>query len=365
MSGSNMGFSFGFNSSSSVDNRSRLDKVGMVSRDVVFVSKDEGSMGDAIGARVANKLQRQKRRFDAASSADGENNASKMTEVPTRKIIATTSVSNSRTNTNLNNNSKRKDCLSSSISGQALPITRGIELMDKEQLQSLVVNLMNEHPQIQSHIHATLESTNFQINKYLDSLKLKFDDIVNSIPYSRNNYYDNNANTLNDYAFVRMKPYILEFLNCLADYVLDNIPPRVDNLHDSLKFLDCCTEMLLKLPRFDMASNNYYYDKCLEQLSYLWCNVIELVTKDLVILVNDEHLLVQYLDKLADYNDKSQGILQRPLQLFKALNLNFSNYVSRSHNTVNPTQIGFNSSFSSSQISNSNDSGRRDTVVRE
>lgn len=211
--------------------------------------------------------------------------------------------------------SKKKSNVSSSIQGQPLPIQRGLELMNKEQIQSVLIEIMKTYPQTQQLVSNKLIEFNFSIEECMELLKVKLEQLYGSIPYSRS--YE--MNNLNDYAFVRMKPYILEFLNCLVDCILDQIPPRVENLHDSLKFLDVCTNMTTHLPRFQLASNNYYYDKCLEQLSYVWCSVIEHIARDVVMAFNDKSLLCNWVEKLEIYNDLSRGMLERPLQLFKSL----------------------------------------------
>lgn len=210
---------------------------------------------------------------------------------------------------------KRKSNLSSSIQGQPLPITRGLELLSKEQLQNVLIEVMKTHPQVQQTVSGKIMSYNFSIDKCTELLKGKLEALYASIPYSRSYEMDR----LNDYAFVRMKPYILEFLNCLIDCILDQIPPRVENVHNSLRFLDACTDMVTHLPRFQLASNNYYYDKCLEQLSYVWCTVIEHIARDMIISFNDEALLCNWVQKLEVYNDLANGMLERPLQLFKSL----------------------------------------------
>lgn len=210
---------------------------------------------------------------------------------------------------------KRKSQLASSIQGQPLPIHRGLELLNKEQLQNVLLEAMKIHPQVQQTVSGKIMSYNFSIEKCSELLKSKLDALYGSIPYSRSYETDR----LNDYAFVRMKPYILEFLDCLIDCVLDQIPPRVENLHNSLKFLGECTDIVTHLPRFQLASNNYYYDKCLEQLSYVWCSVIEHIARNMIIAFNDEALLCNWVHKLEVYNELANGMLSRPLQLFKSL----------------------------------------------
>ncbi|EJS43263.1 sts1p [Saccharomyces arboricola H-6] len=217
--------------------------------------------------------------------------------------------------------SKRRPHPSSLIRGQPLPLQRGMELMNKDQLQQLLVDLMTKHPEVQQSVHTRVTGLNFSIQKCLDVLKQKSEAVYQSIPYNRS--YE--SNKLDDYAFVRMKPQILEFLNCLVDFILDNIPPRLEILHASLKFLDICTELVIKLPRFELASNNYYYDKCIEQLSHVWCTLIEHIARDRIILLADNSSAWKtHMTRLHIYNEQSNGLLERPLQLFKSLDFGAS-----------------------------------------
>lgn len=203
----------------------------------------------------------------------------------------------------------------SSISGQPLPLHRGLELMSKEQVQDILVEVMKHYPISQQLVQTKLADLNFSIDKCEFLLKEKLQQLHESIPYSRSYDYQ----SLSDYAFIRMKPHILEFLNCLVDCVLDRIPPRVENLHESLKILDMATDMVTRLPRFQLASNNYYYDKCLEQLACLWCTVIEHLARDVIMTVNDAPLLKSWIQKLEGYNELCRGILIKPLNQFKSL----------------------------------------------
>ena len=157
---------------------------------------------------------------------------------------------------------------------------------------------------------------------------------------------------LNDYAFVRMKPSVLEFLNCLVDCILDQIPPRVENLLDSLKFLDSCTDILTHLPRFQLASNNYYYDKCLEQLSYVWCTLIEHIARDVLLTLNGESVISTWVAKLEVYNKLSNGILARPLQLFKSLNSVDSEFLPNNEPTGSTPTNPFHNPTNNNRLAN-------------
>lgn len=243
---------------------------------------------------------------------------------------------------------KRKANLSSNIQGQPLPIQRGLELMNKEQLQNALLDIMKACPQTQQLMNSKLLECNFSTEKCQDLLKIKLEQLYQSIPYSRSS----EMNKLNDYAFVRMKPYILEFLNCLVDCILDQIPPRVENVLSSMKFLDLCTDMVANLPRFELTSNNYYYDKCLEQLSYIWCTLIEHIARDFFLTLNGESVICGWISKLEIYNELSNGILSRPLQLFKSLNSVDSNPLHKNTANTGSTTTPFHSPTNNSRLAN-------------
>ncbi|KAL3233599.1 Tethering factor for nuclear proteasome STS1 [Nakaseomyces bracarensis] len=199
------------------------------------------------------------------------------------------------------------------VHGQALPVHRSLEMMSKEQLGAVLLEMLKQHPEASVTFQSKVNGYQFGFEKYQQLLKEKVEALYASVPYNRS--YDNN--NLDDYAFVRMRPHIMELLNCLVDCALDNLPPRKASLHESLKFLDSCTQLVLDLPRFELGSNNYYYDKCVEQLAHLWCSLIEEIAKDINMVMNTP--LTTWIDKLESYNDRSRGLLQQPLTLFRSL----------------------------------------------
>ena len=215
----------------------------------------------------------------------------------------------------------------SGIEGQALPMPRSLELMDKAQLQNVIMDLVNVHPQVSQYLQSSISQYSFSNEKRLQALRHKLQAVYAAVPYNRN-YANDRSAQLDDYAFVRIKPLVLEFLNCLTDYILAAIPPRATNIHESLVFLDACTEMVTELPRFQLPSNNYYNDKCLEQLSYIWCTLIEHMTHQedtgaaAAAASTYPGLLLQadsICEKLQIYNTKANNLLARPIQLLKHL----------------------------------------------
>ncbi|SMN19972.1 similar to Saccharomyces cerevisiae YIR011C STS1 Protein required for localizing proteasomes to the nucleus [Maudiozyma saulgeensis] len=232
------------------------------------------------------------------------------------------------------------------IEGQPLPLERSLDLMDKSQLQNVIMDLLQVHPQVTQHLQSSLSQYSFSNDRRLVSLKEKFQEIYSTIPYNKD-YMNNNIPRLDDYAFVRLKPLVLEFLNCLTDYILNNIPPRSTNLQESLLFLGSCTQMVCELPRFTLPSNNYYYDKCLEQLSYIWCTLIQHLAQEddtlngMWVGGNSKDAIISNLyDKLNQYNESANNLLSRPLQLLKhMMNIHSENSTSQHRNSNNNNSL--------------------------
>lgn len=206
----------------------------------------------------------------------------------------------------------RRKAVASAIQGQPLPLPRAIELMDKHSLQTTLLQLVKIHPEIQ-HTLVSIQSLTTNIDQYVALLKQKLQSIYDNIPYSK---YD--SQDLNDYSFVRIKPYILEFLNCLVDCLLNSIPPQCQNLSQSLKFLDFATELLSQVPQFCTASNNYYKNICYEQLSEIWITVIKEVSMDINFVSSRDNLL-HWFNRLQEHNGKCDGKLDKPVRFLNTV----------------------------------------------
>ncbi|SCU85012.1 LAFA_0D13366g1_1 [Lachancea sp. 'fantastica'] len=230
---------------------------------------------------------------------------------------------------------KRKTAVSG-IQGQPLPLARAVELMDRNLLQSTLMELVKLHPEIQSTLMA-LQPPSRSVDQYTTILRAKLEQVFRNLPYSR--LRDSSLNEenegLSDYAFVRVKPHILEFLNCLVDCVLESIPPQSQSALHSLRVLDAATELLAQVPRFATASNNYYKNVCYEQMAEIWHTVIRQVTEDLSFIASASGT-EEWLQILQKHNENSHGRLQKPLQLLQAL-----------QNPLDPSQT--HSSFSQDQ----------------
>lgn len=228
------------------------------------------------------------------------------------------------------------------IKGEKLPVTRLIETLDKASVSGLLMNLIRIHPEIQSTIQTLHPKVD--INDAMQVLIEKFDAISNNLPYK--------GDLENDYSYLRIKPYLNEFLNCLSDFILNYLPPNEINIVDSLKFIDMATKLIIKLPKFTNQEYKYINSKCHEQIANTWLIILHnLCPEDenndeklynFVKLVNDFDLknkLYQYniscnneFDKIIDLVNDRCKVLDNNNGLNDLITIDYSNYI-----TANPS----------------------------
>lgn len=238
--------------------------------------------------------------------------------------------------------SKKKPVYRNYIQGQPLPFPRSVELMDKQLLQSVLLSLVREHPEIQHSLFSKVQSISFNKEQYVKVLKEKLTQVYEDIPYCK--YNQSSDGLLNDYAFGRMKASIMEFLNCVIDFLLSSIPPQSDSVLQSLKFLNCSTDFLNQLPDFETASNNYYKNMCFEQISEIWCSCIQFASTDLSFMSVVSNL-EDWESVLHTLNGRSNNRLQKPLELIGTIK-NSAAMMSQDRNghplsQTQPSTVGF------------------------
>lgn len=160
--------------------------------------------------------------------------------------------------------SKFKRSRTPRIIGQPLPTNRLIEVLDKHSLQSLLTNLIQYHPEIQNTIHKL--SPKPTLISSIELIKEKFDDILNHLPYK--------CDIESDYSYLRIKPHLQEFLECLSDFILSFLPPIELNIITSLTFLHEITNLLHNLPNFSNNEFQYTRSMAYEQIANTWLIVV-------------------------------------------------------------------------------------------
>lgn len=156
--------------------------------------------------------------------------------------------------------SKIKKTKTEKIYAQKLPLKRLIEVLDHKSLQGLLVQLVAEHPEITKTVYQA--SPRPSLPDYVKIVEQKYNDIINHLPYK--------CDIESDYSYLRIKPYLNEFLDCLSDFILNFLPPVETNLNTTIRFLDEITNILHKLPNF--TNREFQYTKLIayEQVANTW-----------------------------------------------------------------------------------------------
>lgn len=206
----------------------------------------------------------------------------------------------------------RKKIKTEKILGQQLPVPRLIEVLDQKGLQNLVAELLNIHPEIENTIHNISKQPTLQDS--INLLQEKFQQIRKNLPYK----YDIES----DYSYLRVKPDILEFLNCTSDFILNFVPPIENNIFNSLNFLKFITEILNDLPKFTSSEFNYIISTAYEQIANTWliCLTIKEENTNIESLTNLIKIVEQLdlLTKLNQFNHQSNGKFIHVLQYLQS-----------------------------------------------
>lgn len=168
--------------------------------------------------------------------------------------------------------SKTKRTKIPKIIGQPLPTSRLIESLDKTHLEKLLHSLIDIHPELNKTIQKITPKPSLE--NLLLILQDKHAQLIDHLPYK--------CSETSDYSYLRIKPYLQEFLSCLEDYVLYYLPSNnysetKHKLIQSLKFIDEATSTIHKLPNFTNSEYQYMRNLTYEQLINCW-----------LILVNQE-----------------------------------------------------------------------------
>lgn len=148
------------------------------------------------------------------------------------------------------------------IIGQPLPPSRIIESLDKSDLTKLITSLIDIHPELNQTVSKIAQPPN--MNSILHILQQKHESILKALPYK--------CDSRSDYSYLRIKPNLVDFLNCLEDYILWILPPNQHG-HDlitQLWFLHELTNLIHKLPNFTNLEFQYTRNLIYETIINCW-----------------------------------------------------------------------------------------------
>lgn len=150
------------------------------------------------------------------------------------------------------------------IQGLSLPVGRVIEVLDHNSLQDLLHLIIQIHPDVAQTI--TKLAPKPTVKESIDLIKQKADNIIAHLPYK--------CDMESDYSYIRIKPYLTEFLHTISDFILNLLPPMELSLSNACQVLDAITHLIHDLPNF--TNNEFQYTKAVayEQIANLWFIVL-------------------------------------------------------------------------------------------
>uniref|UniRef100_A0A060TCY1 Tethering factor for nuclear proteasome STS1 n=1 Tax=Blastobotrys adeninivorans TaxID=409370 RepID=A0A060TCY1_BLAAD len=153
-----------------------------------------------------------------------------------------------------------------------LPIMRVLETLDHKGLKDLVQTVCDTHPELADQISSL--APRVTVDSALSILKRYLDNVFACMPYSRQS-----DDYRGDYAYLRVRPAIDEFLYALSDYTAHFLPPKEQQPSNTLAFLDGATELLHRLPVWLTPVNNYHRNLAYEELAGAWVVAIKEASK--------------------------------------------------------------------------------------
>ncbi|CAN6636539.1 hypothetical protein TRVA0_016S00122 [Trichomonascus vanleenenianus] len=153
--------------------------------------------------------------------------------------------------------------------GRNLPILRVVETLDRRGLQNLIEAICQSHPHLADEISSL--APRVTVTSALENLKKHLESVFAALPYK--------GDQRNDYAYLRVRPHIEEFLSALGDYTSHFLPPNELQASNTLAFLDGATALLNKLPVWTSALNNQPTNRAYDGISAAWETAITEASK--------------------------------------------------------------------------------------
>lgn len=150
--------------------------------------------------------------------------------------------------------------------GIKLPLNRIVETLDKPQLQQLIMDLVNEYPQITNTVIE--KSPIVTVDEAIQVLLHKLDnEIMRNLPYK--------MDPCSDYSFLRVKSFVVDFFQLLSDYTLNYLPPIENDLTIPLGFIKkFLMDVLPRIPKFNAMEFRYFHNVTIEKFNHILENCI-------------------------------------------------------------------------------------------
>lgn len=187
------------------------------------------------------------------------------------------------------------------IIGRPLPLSRQLETLDPRALKAIICQLADKHRYLADEISNMAPAPT--VHSSLEILTRYSDRISAAFPYK--------CDTAGDYAYLRVRPQVSEFLDAVSDYTPHFLPPREQQVGNCLQFLDGVTALVHKLPEWNTEGNNMLKHTAYDELSRAWALVVREALK------RANGIVLEYggwRDKIAKHNEAAGGRLVRAAQ---------------------------------------------------
>lgn len=190
------------------------------------------------------------------------------------------------------------------VTSRSLPVSRLVETLDKKALETLVTSLVQARPDLTQQIFSIAPTVT--VNTALEALREKLERIYHGLPYK--------GDQGGDYAFLRVKPAIEDFLASLSDYTSHFLPPNEPQPSNSLAFLDAATMILHRLPNWNNPENNHFKQIAYDRIAEAWVIALQEASKR----ANGLGLAYGgWQQKLDQHNEMSHGLITPAVNCLK------------------------------------------------
>ncbi|OZJ05182.1 hypothetical protein BZG36_02203 [Bifiguratus adelaidae] len=191
---------------------------------------------------------------------------------------------------------------------KAFPISKLLATMDKQELLTLLNNLIDTHPDLQSEIEASIPRPTLQsVTSVIVGLEKKMND---SFPYSKSGPGKDN------YSFNRVRPALAELVEAILSYAT-HFTSSEEFPTTTFSFLHVATTVAHRLPEWDTPSNNEMKRELYQKLAHFWRAAIQDAASKLSEgKIYGQQVVGEWARNLAHHNNESQNAFAAAVEEF-------------------------------------------------
>lgn len=186
----------------------------------------------------------------------------------------------------------------------AVPLARRLELLETQELVSLVSQLCEIHPEIVATVNRLAPPITME--RALACLEGYLKRVTDALPYK--------GDQANDYAYLRVQEPLNKFFTALADYTGAFLPPHEFQPVQALEFLDGATTLVHRLPVWSSEVNNHLRNRAYEELGVAWTSMLRVVASS-----SPLGLPATWESRIRRHNERSNGRLNPTIEVLDEL----------------------------------------------